>query len=60
MINNDGQQPQAQKTWASSPGPVLSVTSTLVSQRLPCPTLSVIGSALGLVGLVSVLGDWVR
>ena len=37
-----------------------STPSTLALQRLPCQAPSVIGSALGLVGPVSVYCDWVR
>ena len=36
------------------------VTSKLALQWLPCPVHGVIGSALGLVGPVSVYCDWVR
>ena len=36
------------------------VTQKLALQWLPCQTPGVIGSALGLVGPVSVYCDWVR
>ena len=42
------------------PDRVIPVTSTLALQWLPCQALGVIGSALGLVGPVSVYCDWVR
>ena len=42
------------------PGRVIPLTSKLVLQWLPCQALGVIGSALGLVGLVSVYCDWMR
>ena len=41
-------------------GRVIPVTSTLTFQCLPCQAPGVIGSALGLVGPVSVYCDWVR
>ena len=41
-------------------GRVMPVTSTLALQWLPCQAPGVIGSALGLVGPVSVYCDWVR
>ena len=41
-------------------GRVIPVTSKLALQWLPCPATGVIGSALGLVGPVSVYCDWVR
>ena len=39
---------------------VIPVTSKLALQWLPCQVPGVIGSVLGLVGLVSVYCDWVR
>ena len=36
------------------------MTKTLAFQWLPCQAPGVIGSALGLVGPVSVYCDWVR
>ena len=42
------------------PGRVIPVTSKLALQWLPCQAPGVIGSVLGLVGLVSVYCDWVR
>ena len=39
---------------------VIPVTSKLALQWLPCQAPGVIGSALGLVGPVSVYCDWVR
>ena len=36
------------------------MTEKLALQRLPCQAPGVIGSALGLVGPVSVYCDWVR
>ena len=49
------------RTWGR-PGSFSSsrFTSDLVFQWLPCHALSVIGSQLGLVGLVAVCCDWVR
>ena len=41
-------------------GRVIPVTSKLALQWLPCQVPGVIGSALGLVGPVSVYCDWVR
>ena len=41
-------------------GRVIPVTQKLALQWLPCQAPGVIGSALGLVGLVSVYCDWVR
>ena len=41
-------------------GRVIPVTSKLALQCLPCQAPGVIGSALGLVGPVSVYCDWVR
>ena len=41
-------------------GRVIQVTQKLALQWLPCPAPGVIGSALGLVGPVSVYCDWVR
>ena len=41
-------------------GQVIPVTSKLALQWLPCQVPGVVGSALGLVGLVSVYYDWVR
>ena len=41
-------------------GRVIPVTSKLALQWLPCQAPGVIGSALGLVGTVSVYCDWVR
>ena len=41
-------------------GRVIPVTSKLALQWLPCQAPGVIGSALGLVGPVSVYCDWVR
>ena len=41
-------------------GRVIPVTQKLVLQWLPCQAPGVIGSALGLVGPVSVYCDWVR
>ena len=41
-------------------GRVMPVTEKLTPQRLPCHTPGVMGSALGLVGQVSVYCDWVR
>ena len=41
-------------------GPVISMTSKLALQWLPCQAPVVMGSALGLVGPVSVYCDWVR
>ena len=41
-------------------GRVIPVTSKLALQWLPCQAPGVIGSALGLVGPVSVFCDWVR
>ena len=42
------------------PGRVIPVTSKLALQWLPCQGAGVIGSALGLIGQVSVYCDWVR
>ena len=42
------------------PGRVIPVTSKLALQWLPCQAPGIIGSALGLVGPVSVYCDWVR
>ena len=42
------------------PGRVIPVTSKLALQWLPCQAPGIIGSALGLVGQVSVYCDWVR
>ena len=42
------------------PGRVMPVTSKLAFQWLPCQAPGIIGSALGLVGPVSVYWDWVR
>ena len=42
------------------PGRVIPVTYKLALQWLPCQAPGVIGSALGLVGPVSVYCDWVR
>ena len=39
---------------------VIPVTYKLALQWLPCQVSGVIGSALGMVGLVSVYCDWVR
>ena len=41
-------------------GRVIPVTSKLALQWLPCMAPGVIGSALGLIGPVSVNCDWVR
>ena len=41
-------------------GRVIPVTKKLALQWLPCQVPGVIGSALGLVGPVSVYCDWVR
>ena len=41
-------------------GQVIPVTEKLARQWLPCQAPGVIGSALGLVGPVSVYCDWVR
>ena len=41
-------------------GRVIPVTQKLTLQWLPCQAPGVIGSALGLVGPVSVYCDWVR
>ena len=41
-------------------GRVIPVTHKLALQCLPCQAPGVIGSALGLVGPVSVYCDWVR
>ena len=41
-------------------GRVIPVTQKLALQWLPCQAPGVIGSALGLVGPVSVYRDWVR
>ena len=41
-------------------GRVTPVTSKLALQWLPCQAPGVLGSALGLVGPVSVYCDWVR
>ena len=41
-------------------GRVIPVTETLAFQWLPCQVPGVVGSALGLVGPVSVYCDWVR
>ena len=41
-------------------GRVIPVTSKLALQWLPCQAPGVIGSALGLVGPMSVYCDWVR
>ena len=41
-------------------GRVIPVTQKLALQWLPCQAPGVIGSALGLVGPVSVYCDWVR
>ena len=41
-------------------GLVTQETLKLVLQWLPCQAPGIIGSALGLVGLVSVFCDWVR
>ena len=41
-------------------GRVIPVTQKLALQWLPCQAPSIIGSALGLVGPVSVYCDWVR
>ena len=41
-------------------GRVIPVTIKLALQWLPCQVPGVIGSALGLVGPVSVYCDWVR
>ena len=41
-------------------GRVIPATSKLALQWLPCQAPGVIGSALGLVGPVSVYCDWVR
>ena len=41
-------------------GRVIPVTSKLPLHCLPCQALGIIGSALGLVGPVSVYCDWVR
>ena len=41
-------------------GRVIPVTSKLALQWLPCQANGVLGSVLGLVGLVSVYCDWVR
>ena len=42
------------------PSRVIPVTSILVLQWLPCQALGVVGLALGLVGLVSVYGYWIK
>ena len=42
------------------PGRVTPVASKSVLQWLPCQVRGLVGSALGLVGLVSVYCDWVR
>ena len=42
------------------PGRVIPVTLKLALQWLPCQAPGIIGSALGLVGPVSVYCDWVR
>ena len=42
------------------PGQVIPMTQKLTLQWLPCQEPGVIGSALGLVGLLSVYCDWVR
>ena len=42
------------------PGRVEPVTKTLALQWLPCQAPDALGSTLGLVGPVSVHGDWVR
>ena len=59
--------PQERKTWGSNPacdgifpGRVIPVTSKSALQWLPCQAPGMIGSALGLVGPVSVYCDWVR
>ena len=41
-------------------GPVISVTYKLALHWLPCQAPGIVGSALGLVGPVSVYCDWVR
>ena len=41
-------------------GPVIPVSERLVLQWLPCQAPGVLGSALGLVGPVSIYCDWVR
>ena len=41
-------------------GRVIPVTKKLALQWLPCQAPGVLGSVLGLVGLVSVYCDWVR
>ena len=41
-------------------GRVIPVIKQLVHKRLPCLSLGVIGSVLGLVGPVSHTGDWMR
>ena len=59
--------PRERKVPGSNPacagffrGRVIPVTSKLALQWLPCQAPGVIGSALGLVGPVSVYCDWVR
>ena len=61
--------PQERKIWGSNPacdrifpGWVIPETKKLAFQWIPCqaPGVILIGSALGLVGLVSVFCDWVR
>ena len=59
--------PRERKTPSSNPackgifrGRVIPVTQKLALQWLPCQAPDVIGSALGLVGPVSVYCDWVR
>ena len=56
--------PRERKIPGSNPGffrgRVIPVTQKLALQWLPCQAPGVIGSALGLVGPVSVYCDWVR
>ena len=42
------------------PGQVIPVTSKLALQCQPCQAHGIVGSALGLVGPVSVYCNWVR
>ena len=52
--------PRERKAPGFFRGRVIPVTSKLALQWLPCQAPGVIGSALGLVGPVSVYCDWVR
>ena len=59
--------PWEQKIWGLNPvcdgilpGQVILLTSKLALKWLPCQAPGIIGSALGLVGRVSVYCDWMR